>query len=235
MSDAATSFNWFWWTAMAIGFLAGSLPFGVMIARSRGIDIRSEGSGNPGATNVGRVLGKPFGIACFFLDATKGAVPVLLAGWLAGILGNGASEMTASAAWGWLLVAIATILGHCFSPWIGFRGGKGVATGFGAVLAMWPVLTMPAIAGLFVWALVLMVTRVMALASVAGALVLPATVLALALVPGSSGAGLEASVPFLVITSLVAALVVFRHRSNLVRLRDGKEQKLGGEKPSESA
>ena len=69
---------------MAIGFLAGSLPFGVMIARSRGIDIRSEGSGNPGATNVGRVLGKPFGIACFFLDATKGAVPVLLAGWLAG-------------------------------------------------------------------------------------------------------------------------------------------------------
>ena len=134
-----------------------------------------------------------------------------------------------------LLVAISTILGHCFSPWIGFRGGKGVATGFGAVLAMWPVLTMPAIAGFFVWLLVLLVTRVMALASVAGALVLPATVLALALVPGSPGTSLEASIPFLVITSLVAALVVVRHRSNLVRLRAGRETKLGGEQPPESS
>ena len=75
--------------------------------------------------------------------------------------------MTASAAWGWLLVAILTILGHCFSPWIGFRGGKGVATGFGAVLAMWPVLTMPAIAGFFVWTIVLVLTRLMSLASIA--------------------------------------------------------------------
>tara|TARA_B100000900_G_scaffold405560_1_gene415332 strand:- start:25 stop:732 length:708 start_codon:yes stop_codon:yes gene_type:complete len=227
VTEAATSLNWFWWTAVVIGFLAGSLPFGVMIARSRGVDIRSQGSGNPGATNVGRVLGKPFGVLCFFLDALKGACPVLLSGWLAGILGSDAHEMTASAAWGWLLVAIATILGHCFSPWIAFRGGKGVATGFGAVLAMWPVLTMPAIAGFFVWGLVLMVTRLMSLASIAGALVLPATVLALAVVPGTSGANLDASVPFLAITSLVAAIVVFRHRSNLVRLRRGDEEKIG--------
>ena len=235
MSDAATSFNWFWWVASVLGFLAGSVPFGVMIARARGVDIRQKGSGNPGATNVGRVLGKPFGVACFFLDATKGAVPVLLSGWLAGILGTGSDEMTASAAWGWLLVAIMTILGHCFSPWIGFRGGKGVATGFGAVLAMWPVLTMPAIAGFFVWTLVLLLTRLMSLASIAGALVLPATVLALALVPGTPGTNLQASVPFLVVTSLVAALVVFRHRSNLVRLRQGREQKLGGDQSDPSS
>ena len=210
-----------------MGFLAGSIPFGVMIARSRGVDIRQKGSGNPGATNVGRVLGKPFGVICFFLDAIKGAVPVLISGWLAGILGTGSDEMTASAAWGWLLVAILTILGHCFSPWIGFRGGKGVATGFGAVLAMWPVLTMPAIAGFFVWAIVLALTRLMSLASIAGAIVLPATVLALALVPGTPGTNLEASIPFLVVTSLVAALVVFRHRGNLVRLREGREAKIG--------
>ena len=210
-----------------MGFLAGSIPFGVMIARSRGVDIRQKGSGNPGATNVGRVLGKPFGVICFFLDAIKGAVPVLISGWLAGILGTGSDEMTASAAWGWLLVAILTILGHCFSPWIGFRGGKGVATGFGAVLAMWPVLTMPAIAGFFVWTIVLVLTRLMSLASIAGAIVLPATVLALALVPGTPGTNLEASIPFLVVTSLVAALVVFRHRGNLVRLREGREAKIG--------
>ena len=234
MSDAATSFNWFWWVASVLGFFAGSIPFGVMIARARGVDIRQKGSGNPGATNVGRVLGKPFGVACFFLDAIKGAIPVLLSGWLAGILGTGSDEMTASAAWGWLLVAIMTILGHCFSPWIGFRGGKGVATGFGAVLAMWPVLTMPAIAGFFVWAVVLVLTRLMSLASIAGALVLPATVLALALVPGTPGTDLEASVPFLVVTSLVAALVVFRHRANLVRLRQGREDKLGKGKSEES-
>lgn len=234
MTDAATSFNWFWWVASALAFLAGSIPFGVMIARARGVDIRLQGSGNPGATNVGRVLGKPFGVACFFLDATKGALPVLMSGWLAGILGAGSDEMTASAAWGWLLVAIMTILGHCFSPWIGFRGGKGVATGFGAVVAMWPVLTMPAIAGFIVWGLVLMVTRLMSLASIVGALVLPATVLALALVPGSPGTDLAASIPFLVVTSLVATLVVFRHRANLVRLRQGREDKLGRDRPAGS-
>ncbi|MBC04562.1 MAG: acyl-phosphate glycerol 3-phosphate acyltransferase [Phycisphaerae bacterium] len=200
-----------------------------MIARSRGVDIRLEGSGNPGATNVGRVLGKPFGIACFFLDAIKGAVPVLLSGWLAGILGTGSNEMTAPAAWGWLLVAIMTILGHCFSPWIGFRGGKGVATGFGAVLAMWPVLTMPAIAAFVVWGLVLLVTRVMSLASIVGSLVLPATVLAMAVVPDTPGANPGASIPFLVVTSLVSALIVFRHRGNLARLQQGRENRLGTE------
>ena len=88
MIQAAQDFGWYWWTCAAIAFLAGSLPFGVLIARRRGVDIRKEGSGNPGATNVGRVLGRRFGILCFFLDALKGAVPVLVAGWLAGLLGG---------------------------------------------------------------------------------------------------------------------------------------------------
>ena len=127
MTEAATHFGWFWWTAIAVSFACGSTPFGVMIARSRGVDIRKEGSGNPGATNVGRVLGRRFGIACFLLDALKGATPVLLAGWLSGVIGRDAGEIAPAAAWGWMSVAVAAILGHCFSPFLGFRGGTGVA------------------------------------------------------------------------------------------------------------
>ena len=219
MNEAATHFGWFWWTAAAVSFLLGSTPFGVLIARSKGVDIRAVGSGNPGATNVGRVLGKRFGIACFFLDACKGAVPVLLAGWLAGVLGSGAAEMNAAAAWGWLLVAISAILGHCFSPLLGFRGGKGVATGFGAVVSMWPVLTIPALVGFAIWAGVLLVTRTMSLASLAGAIVLPVMVFVMAVLPGTPSASLAGSIPFLVVTLAVAGLIVFRHRSNLAGLR----------------
>ena len=219
MIEAAQQFGWYWWTFAAIAFLAGSLPFGVIIARRRGVDIRKAGSGNPGATNVGRVLGRRFGILCFFLDALKGAVPVLLAGWFAGLLG--ASTTSNAAAWGWLLVAVAAILGHCFSPWIGFRGGKGVATGFGAVLAMWPVLTVPALAAFLVWGITLGLTRLMSLASMAGAIVLPATVIAMSI--AGEGESLGRSVPYLVVTGLIAAFVVFRHRKNLVRIRAGSE------------
>ncbi|MEE2972138.1 MAG: glycerol-3-phosphate 1-O-acyltransferase PlsY, partial [Planctomycetota bacterium] len=225
MSEAATHFGWFWWTAIAIAFLAGSTPCGVMIARSRGVDILNEGSGNPGATNVGRVLGRRFGIACFLLDACKGAAPVLVSGWLAGLLGRDAGQMAAAAAWGWMAVAVAAILGHCFSPFLRFRGGKGVATGFGSVLAMWPVLTIPAITAFLVWAVILGLTRFMSLASMIGAIVLPATVLAMAI--GTGEGAMRGSVPFLVATGLIAAFVVFRHRGNIARLRRGEESSVG--------
>ena len=208
MSEAATHFGWFWWAAIAIAFISGSTPFGVMIARSRGIDILKEGSGNPGATNVGRVLGRRFGIACFLLDACKGAAPVLLSGWLAGLLGRDAGQMASPAAWGWMAVAVAAILGHCFSPFLRFRGGKGVATGFGAVLAMWPILTIPAIAAFLVWGVVLGLTRFMSLASMIGAIVLPSTVLAMAVGTGDGAV-----------------------RGNIARLRRGEESSVGGTTP----
>lgn len=225
MTEAATHFGWFWWTAIAVAFACGSTPFGVMIARSRGVDIRTHGSGNPGATNVGRVLGRRFGIACFLLDALKGAIPVILAGWLAGVIGQDAGEIAPAAAWGWMSVAVAAILGHCFSPLLGFRGGKGVATGFGSVLAMWPILTIPAIAAFLVWAVILGLTRFMSLASMIGAIVLPATVLAVAL--GTGEGAIRGSIPFLVVTGLIAAFVVIRHRGNITRLRQGRESPVG--------
>ena len=230
MSEASTHFGWFWWTFVGIAFLSGSVPFGVIIAHLKGVDLRTVGSGNVGATNVGRALGRRFGIFCFVLDAAKGATPVLVSGGLAGILGSGATTLTPVAAWGWLAVATAAIIGHCFSPWIGFRGGKGVATGFGAVAAMWPVLTIPALAALLVWAVVLGLTRVMALASISGAMVLPATVLVRCVGDGGDEASFRASIPFLVVTGLIAAFVLFRHRSNIARLRLGSESRLGTER-----
>ncbi len=223
MNEAALQFGWYWWVWSAIAFLSGSVPFGVIIARRKGVDIRQHGSGNPGSTNVGRVLGKRFGILCFLLDALKGAAPVLVSGWLGGLLGM--AIPSTDAAWGWLFVAVCAILGHCFSPWIGFRGGKGVATGFGAVLAMWPVLTVPALAAFLVWSITLGLTRYMSLASMVGGIVLPSTVVAMAL--GGEDGSLGASLPFLIVTGAIAAFVVFRHRKNLMRIRTGSEPRVG--------
>jgi glycerol-3-phosphate acyltransferase PlsY len=227
MIDAADHLGWYWGLSALGAFACGSVPFGVLIARSKGVDLRTVGSGNTGATNVGRALGRRFGILCFILDALKGAVPVVTTGWIAGIIGLGAASMSPAAAWGWLGVAVFAILGHCFSPWIGFRGGKGVATGFGAVVAMWPVLTIPAIAAFAVWSVVLGLTRVMALASMAGVLVLPATVLAMAIGGGEGSTSWRGSIPFLAITGLIAAFVIYRHRANITRLRQGTESRLG--------
>lgn len=227
MPEFADHLGWFWTIAFLLAFASGSVPMGVLIARRRGVDIRMTGSGNPGATNVGRVLGRRFGVLCFFLDAMKGATPVLLSGWIAGLLGQGAAGLTPVVAWCWLGVACAAILGHCFSPFLGFRGGKGVATGFGSVLAMWPIMTIPAIAAFVVWALVLGLTRLMSLASIVGALVLPATVLAMTLGLENRGAW-GSALPFLIVTSLIAALVTFRHRDNIRRIRSGVESRVGG-------
>lgn len=228
MPQFADHLGWFWIGSMLLAYASGSIPMGVMIATRKGVDIRAAGSGNPGATNVGRVLGRRFGILCFCLDALKGATPVLLSGGIAGVLGQGAAGLTPVVSWSWLAVACAAILGHCFSPFLGFRGGKGVATGFGSVLAMWPIMTIPAIAAFVVWALVLGLTRLMSLASIVGALVLPATVLAMTLGLESRGSW-SGAVPFLIVTSLIAAFVVFRHRDNIRRLRAGAETRVGGD------
>ncbi len=133
-----------WAALLALAFLAGSIPFGLLIAKSKGVDIRAHGSGNIGATNVGRVLGKRFGFACFFLDALKGALPVVIAGLVVGLWGRPLEGIASADAWLWLAVGMLALLGHMFSPWIGFKGGKGVATGFGAMVAMWTPLTLPA-------------------------------------------------------------------------------------------
>src|SRR5690349_4488530 len=108
--------RWALW--VAIGYLSGSIPFGLLLGLWRGVDIRKAGSGNIGATNLGRVLGRKWGILCFVLDVLKGAVPVAAAGGAMGVLGRG--DLPAGQAWGWLAVAVAAVLGHVFPVWLGF-------------------------------------------------------------------------------------------------------------------
>ncbi len=224
---------------IAIAFLAGSIPFGLLIGKARGIDIRQHGSKNIGSTNCGRVLGTRFGVACFVLDFLKGLLPTLGAGLALGTLGR--LDVPIAAACAWLAVVLAAVLGHMFSPWVGFKGGKGVATGFGALMGVWPVLTIPAIGALLVWFVLVKTTRYMGLSSCVAALTLPIGAAAfgpLAAVLGLEGwKGLPSLLetpgswpfwPHLGLVSGLAALVVFKHRGNLKRMLDGTELRLGG-------
>lgn len=151
-----------------------------------------------------------------------------------GALGEKPGAVSTEAAWLWLATAGAAIVGHTLSPWIGFRGGKGVAAGFGALASMWPVLTVPALLAFVVWAVLLLLFRMVSLASMVAAVTVPCSVLVGAL--SSSGAeGVRASVPFLAATSLIAVFVVFKHRANIARIRAGTENKVLQGKPAPKA
>ncbi|MCX5650461.1 MAG: glycerol-3-phosphate 1-O-acyltransferase PlsY [Planctomycetota bacterium] len=220
------------WAALPVAaYLVGSFPTAHLLARSRGVDLGAVGSKNYGATNLGRTLGRSWGILCFMIDATKGALPVVLGGWLLGALGAPSGGVTTATAWCWLATALAAILGHTLSPWIGFKGGKGVATGFGALVAMWPVLTLPAGLAILLWAAILAVSRIISLASMVAAISIPCSVLVAALAANGL-AGVRAAVPFLVATGVIAAFVVWKHRSNIARMRAGTEPKVGAKKPA---
>lgn len=223
-----------WWLALALAaFACGSIPWGVLIAKSRGIDIRAHGSGNIGATNVGRVLGRKLGLLCFFLDMAKGAVPVAAAGWTAGTLG--AVRLEPSQASAWLAVMVAPVLGHVFNPWLGLKGGKGVATSLGALLGVYPVLTVPGLLALGVWIVLAVRWRYVSLASIGAAAVLPifiAGYLALKLAPPGSmlpepAPFVRHAGPFLALGLSLAALVIVTHRANIRRLRAGTENRIG--------
>lgn len=197
---------------VVLAYGIGSIPFSILVARSRGVDLRTVGSGNPGATNVARALGMRWGIVVLLLDAAKGFVPTW---WFPGL----ATGTFGSHAWIIVLVAGATIVGHVFPITLGFRGGKGAATGLGACLAMVPGPTGIAAAA---FAIVVLVTRYVSLGSIVGAVSLPIAFAVLA--PAhSTGDGL----PILVGLVALAALIVARHRANLARIFAGTESKLG--------
>lgn len=231
------------WIACILGaYLVGSLPFGVLIGRWRGVDIRQHGSKNVGATNVGRLLGRRFGVLCFFLDFLKGAAPVFTAGWIHGLIWRDlraippdAMAITANEMWLWLFVAAAAVLGHMYSIFLRFGGGKGVATGFGAMFAMWPVLTFPAVGALVVWYFMLRMKRYMSLAAITAASSLPLWYLLQILPPDALDrplahtlTAIEAHWPPLPVTALLAAMVIYRHSSNIGRIMRGEEPRVGG-------
>ena len=185
-----------------LAFFLGSLPFGYWLGRLRGLDVRQQGSKNTGATNVGRVLGKKWGFLVLALDIGKGWIAVTLATQV-----GHAGDPTAVA------TAVVAVLGHVFSPWIGFRGGKGVATSAGVLLALTPWVGLSVIA---VWGVVFIAGRIVSVASLVAATAFP--FLVLGLVPGRpllQGAALG-----------LAGLVWIRHRDNLVRLFRGQESKV---------
>lgn len=182
-------------------YLLGSIPFGVIVARAHGVDILKQGSGNPGATNVKRVVGNRAGTLVFALDFLKGLLPVLGARWLAGGEGGGV--------WLGAVALLAAMLGHIFSPWLRFRGGKGIATGGGAFAGLMPV---PFAVALAVWVAVLYGLRYVSLASILAAVSLPVTALAT-----------RQPAWLTVLAVVVAFLVAWTHRANLARLRAGTE------------
>jgi acyl-phosphate glycerol 3-phosphate acyltransferase len=198
---------------VVLAYLVGSIPFGYLVARARGVDILRQGSGNIGATNVGRVLGRRWGILVFLLDFAKGALPVLLASWLPDPLVPSLPPHTTS-----VLVGVAAFLGHLFPLYLGFRGGKGVATGAGVVVVLVPVAALLAV---LAWAVVLAASRYMSAASLTGAVVLCIVRLLPFFRPWD-----REEIVITVFCLVGALLVIVRHAANIRRLIQGTENRL---------
>lgn len=188
--------------AIVLGFLCGSIPFGLILTRSAGLgDIREIGSGSIGATNVLRTGNKGLAAATVLLDAAKGAVPVLVA----------AQVWPGTEGW----AAVAAVAGHCFTPWLRFKGGKGFATAAGVLLALaWPAM----LACAAIWAATLALSRISSVSSMT-------TVVAAPLVAWGLGYP-QILTPLIVI----AAIVLVQHRANIGRLLRGEEPKVGSGK-----
>jgi glycerol-3-phosphate acyltransferase PlsY len=195
-------------SVVLIGYLLGSIPFAVIIAKRHGVDILKAGSGNPGATNVKRVVGRAAGDLCFILDALKG---MAAAAW----------PMAVFHGTGWnvelgVIGLASALLGHSFSVWIHFKGGKGVASSIGGMLALCPIVIL---IGIVIWLAVFYWKRYVSLASLSMAASLPVSAWFLGAWPWG-----EARIIFW-ITLLLAVLLFVRHRTNIVRLWNGTENK----------
>jgi glycerol-3-phosphate acyltransferase PlsY len=187
--------------AVAAVYVLGSIPFSYLVARRSGVDVRTVGSGNVGATNVMRSVGRGPGLVAFVLDFLKGLAAAMLGRWI-----EPQSPLPA-------LCAVMAVLGHMYPVWLRFRGGKGVATGAGAFLPLAPVATVSALAA---FAAVLAVTRYVSVASIAGTLVLAVAAFLL-------------GAPMTVVRAAagLALLIVWKHRANLQRIAHGTESRIG--------
>jgi glycerol-3-phosphate acyltransferase PlsY len=221
------------WLCPLLAFLCGSIPFGWIFGKCKGIDIRQHGSGNIGATNVWRVLGKSCGIPCFLLDVLKGLVPTVLGLSLIHFTGmknplslavlapHAENHPMLTAQIFQVLTGLCAILGHNYSPWVGFKGGKGIATSAGVLIALMPAAVVILV---LVWSIVFAISRYVSLASIIAAAVLP-----LLTVWGSYYHGKFAdgtwNKPLLAFSILIGFLAIYKHRSNIQRLRNGTEHR----------
>lgn len=209
------------WISLLGAYLVGAIPFGMIIARMHGLDLRRVGSGNIGATNLGRSLGRRWGILCFCLDALKGLAPMLWMRWMIrpGYLNQGGQETVFL--WWWMAAGTLAVMGHVFPVYLRFRGGKGVSTSFGVALGLWPYFTLAALVALFVWAVVVKACAYISLGSILGAASFPLALLVLiSTIPTWSLARLW---PLLTVATVIPVLVMYLHRDNIRRLRAGTE------------
>lgn len=198
---------------LVLAYLLGSVPFGLLVARAKGVDIQKVGSGNIGATNVFRMVSKPLGILTFVLDALKGFLPA----WFFPILGKLAFGIFQRSELG-LLCGVAAILGHTWPVFLRFKGGKGVATSAGVLLGVAP---MAVVFGLLGWIVLFVTTRYVSVASIGAAVIVPVCAWTQCALRLHSSRHLLLP---LVLTAL-GGLVIWRHRSNIQRLLDGEEHR----------
>lgn len=192
----------YWIAPLLLGYVLGSIPFGLLLTRFAGLgDVRNIGSGSIGATNVLRTGSKKLAAATVLLDMLKGFLPVFLAArYLPGTEG---------------LVALGAVVGHCFPVWLGFKGGKGIATGAGVCFGIgWPI----CLVGAAVWFGMFGLTRISSLGGMSAAVAMPIAAYFL---------GFEAAYPWLI---AIAVLIVWQHRANIGRLKNGTEPKVGAAK-----
>jgi len=217
----------FVWPSIVVfisGYLVGSIPWGFIAGKAKGLDIREHGSGNIGATNVFRVMGKGWGSLVFFLDFLKG----LLCGLLGGVLG---AKLGLPPDIGSVLGGISAILGHNFTPWLGFKGGKGIASSAGVLVGVTPIVALCAV---IAWAALFFSTRYVSLGSLAAAISLPLATLLLMIVPAFQGLP-GGTVPLMIFCSLACVLAFYRHKENIGRLLNGTESRFLKKASSKSA
>lgn len=203
-----------------VAYCLGAVPFGLLIAQTQGVDLRKVGSGNIGATNVMRTLGKKLGYTCFALDVAKGLIPMLLVP----AFGLTDPNPTIGQLSLWLVVGCAAVLGHIFPIYLGFKGGKGVATSLGVVLGLWPYYTVCGLIAFGLWIVLFLIWRYVSLASIFAALAFPIALTALTLLISSwQFAQLW---PLYIVAILMPLLVVARHAENIKRLLEGSENKI---------
>ena len=205
-------------------YLLGSIPFGPIIAVAHGKDLRSIGSGNIGATNVSRALGRRWAGFCFLLDVLKGLMP-MLAG--VKIISSPPSAVELLLV---LAAGCAAVAGHIFPIYVKFRGGKGVATSFGVAMGLWPYYTICAALSFGIWVVVVLTWRYVSLASIAASIGFPIFLMAaIILMPGWDFCGLW---PLLIAATVIPLMVIVRHRQNIKRLLAGTESKVLEKRPN---
>lgn len=206
---------------LPVAYMLGSVPFGLVVGRLKGVDLLSHGSKNIGATNAGRLLGRKYFFIVFLLDMLKGLLPMLAAGLLLSDQLEKHGKLNFHQNIMWLAVGFAAIIGHMFSAFLKFRGGKGIATSAGVIMGLFPYFTLPGIGMFLVWYVTFKLFRYVSLASMVAAITFPLFYAGIGIWQGWPLTGDQ--LPLGIFTVIVTGLIIYKHRSNIRRLIQGKE------------